>query len=140
MEIIEAAEKHVPGMTKLWMEFTYLNSGTDPVDMKGKTVLSQIEKHFKTRIKSPDALVLVALDGDNIIGYSVSEIARQPEKSIGNIYDIVLAPAYRKKGISRKMMESAKEWFASRGVTTIVPTPLTRKSFSDSFWKDLRLP
>jgi GNAT superfamily N-acetyltransferase len=137
MEIKEAAEKHIPPMLKLWMEATYFNCEAEPFEMKGKNVLDQVEKHFKTKIQSPDALVLVALDEKKVIGYSYSAIqvsTENPKQLVGNIYDMVITADYRRKGIGKTMLGTIQKWFESRGITQIEPSLITRKTINDSFW------
>jgi len=137
MEIKEAAEKHIPGMLKLWMEATYFNCEAEPLEMKGKNVLDQVANHFKTKINSPDSLVLVALDEEKIVGYSYSTIllsTDKPVQNIGKIYDLVITTDYRRKGTGKKMLGAIKKWFNSRGITLLEPSPITRKTINDSFW------
>lgn len=139
MEIKEAAEKHIPGMTRLWMEFMYFNSAAEPYDTKGQNVLSQVANHFKSKIKSPDSLLLVALESDNVVGYSYSEVAAKsaldPDVTVGYIYDMAVTPQYRKKGIGREMLERIRTWFRSRNVREIELSAITRKIIDKSFWE-----
>ena len=47
VEIIEASEKHIPEITKLWMEFMYFNAEIEPFDTSGDNVLTQVETHLR---------------------------------------------------------------------------------------------
>ncbi|UCC17446.1 MAG: hypothetical protein JSU58_02560, partial [Dehalococcoidales bacterium] len=83
MEITEAAKKHIPEITKLWMEFMYFNTEIEPFDTSGDNVLTQVENHLRNKITSDDSLVLVAVEDQKVVGYSISQITRMPPFSRG---------------------------------------------------------
>ncbi len=140
MEIIEAAEKHIPEITKLWMEFMYFNSEIEPYDTNGENVLTQVETHLKNMIDSEDSLLLVAIEDECVVGYSISSVTLRPSlfkgRDIGHIYDIAITTAHRGKGIGRRMLDRIKTWFESKNVDRIELSDITRKTVPDSFWKE----
>ncbi|MBN2076323.1 MAG: GNAT family N-acetyltransferase [Dehalococcoidales bacterium] len=140
MEIIEASEKHIPEITKLWMEFMYFNTDIEPFDTSGDNVLTQVETHLRKKIASDDSLVLVAMDDQKAVGYSISKITRMPPfsrgKTIGIIYDMAITASHRRKGIGKEMLESIKAWFKERNVKRIELSVVTKNTIGNSFWKE----
>jgi len=140
MEIVEASEKHIPEITKLWMEFTYFNAEIEPFDTSGDNVLSQVETHLKNKITSDGSLVLVAIDHNKVIGYSISEITQKPpalrNKNLGIIYDMAITADHRGKGIGKAMLDRIKAWFKERGIKRIEISAVTKKTIGTTFWRE----
>ena len=140
MEIREASEKHIPEITKLWMEFMYFNAEIEPFDTSGDNVLSQVETHLKNRITSDDALVVVAIDDNKVIGYSISEVTQKPSalrnKNLGIIYDMAITADHRGKGIGKAMLDRIKAWFKERDIKRIEISAVTKKTIGDTFWQE----
>ena len=140
MEIIEATEKHIPEITKLWMEFMYFNAEIEPFNTSGDKVLTQVETHLKNMIKSDDSLVLVAIDDQKLVGYSISQITQKPpyfrEKTLGTIYDMAITASHRRKGIGKEMLNHIKAWFKERDIKRIEISVVTKNTIGNSFWRE----
>ncbi|UCD09629.1 MAG: GNAT family N-acetyltransferase [Dehalococcoidales bacterium] len=140
MEIIEASEKHIPEITKLWIEFMYFNTEIEPFDTSGDNVLTQVETHLRNKITSDDSLVLVAMDDQKVVGYSISQITRMPPFSRGNtvgvIYDMAITASHRRKGIGKEMLDGIKTWFKERDIKRIEISVVTKNTIGDSFWRE----
>ncbi|MFC1947226.1 GNAT family N-acetyltransferase [Chloroflexota bacterium] len=140
MEIREASENHIPEITKLWMEFMYFNVEIEPFDTSGDNVLSQVETHLRNKITSDDSLVLVAIDDQKVVGYSISQTTRMPPfsrgKTIGVIYDMAVTASHRRKGIGKEMLDRIKAWFNDRNINRIELSVVTKNTIGDSFWRE----
>jgi ribosomal protein S18 acetylase RimI-like enzyme len=140
MEIKEASEKHIPEITKLWMEFMYFNTAIEPFDTSGDNVLTQVETHLRNKITSDDSLVLIATDNQRVVGYSISQITRMPPftrgKQLGVIYDMAVTASYRKKGIGKEILDQIKSWFKDRDIHRIELSVVTKNTIGDSFWRE----
>lgn len=140
MEIREASERHIPEITRLWMEFLYFNAEIEPFDTSGDNVLTQAETHFRNRITSDDSLVLVAITDQKVVGYSISEITQKPpafpKQSLGIIYDIAISTGHRGKGIGNKMLDRIEAWFKERGIRRIEISVVTKNTIGSSFWRE----
>lgn len=140
MEIREAAENHIPEITKLWMEFMYFNTEIEPFDTSGDNVLTQVETHLRNKITSDDSLVLVAMDDQKVVGYSISQITRMPPfsrgKNVGVIYDMAITASHRKQGFGKEMLDRIKAWFKERDIKRIEISVVTKNTIGDSFWRE----
>jgi GNAT superfamily N-acetyltransferase len=140
MEIKEAAKKHIPEITKLWMEFMYFNADIEPIDTSGDKVLTQVEAHLKNRITSDDSLVLVAIADQKAVGYSISEITKKSpsvrKKNLGIIYDMVITADQRGKGFGKEMLDRIKTWFKDRDIKRIEISAVTKNTIGHTFWRE----
>ena len=140
MEIREASEKHIPEITKLWMEFMYFNAEIEPFDTSGDKVLTQVETHLKNKITSDDSLILVAIESNKVVGYSISEITRKRpstrKKTLGIIYDMAITTDQRGKGIGKEMLDRIKAWFKDRDTKRIEISAVTKNTIGNTFWRE----
>jgi GNAT superfamily N-acetyltransferase len=140
MEILEAAEEHIPGITRLWMEYMYFNSLIEPYNTNDDNVLERVEAHLRDAINSGDYLVLIARDNGLPVGYSISSVSRRPpsskNKTLGHIDVMAVTAGYHGQGIGRQMTERIKVWFESRNVDRIELSEVTKNATAESFWRN----
>lgn len=73
------------------------------------------EKSFKDSLDNKNTLFVVALDEEKIIGYCGMYISFEE----GNITNVAVAPAYRRKGVAKLLISKILELALQRGVTEI---------------------
>jgi len=139
IKIIEAEEKHIPDITRLWKEFIQFHVDIEPVWIpKEGAEHGQREEQTKPLMASDKGLVLVALDGDEIIGYSISEIKDPPRGSTrteyGYIHHMAVTEKYRRSGVGEKMFNEILKWFRSKGMDRIELEITSKNNISSSFW------
>jgi len=73
---------------------------------------------IKSKIKSKNAILLVALDKNKIIGYALGWIEKRPAHAfrIGYFCDIFIIRNYRNKGIGKKLIKGLMNWFKSKKI------------------------
>ena len=136
MEIKVAAEKDIPDILRLWMEFMYFNSEAEPFGDRNKDVLGEMVDHFKKKITAPNNIFIIAVEEGRTIGYAFADITKSPEthEKIGKIYDVTVTQGFRKQGIGQKMLETIKAWFIEHKIETIELTKIMKKRLPESFW------
>ena len=71
-------------------------------------------------IKSPEAEVVVALDGEEVIGSGYALIKEAKPYQDHELYSYLgfmfIKPEYRGKGINRKILEALTQWSAGKGL------------------------
>lgn len=74
-------------------------------------------------LMNPKAIVLVACDGDTIVGtgYALEKVARHylDHKAYAYLGFMYTTPAYRGKGINAKIITGLKEWANDHGLTEL---------------------
>jgi ribosomal protein S18 acetylase RimI-like enzyme len=77
-----------------------------------------------TQLREPDVAVFVAEQDGDVIGYVYAGIEPQSWKELreeaGFVHDIVVDERGRRSGLASRLMETAAEWLASRGMQRIV--------------------
>ena len=81
------------------------------------------EEYFRSRIESPDALVLIVRDGENSVGYLVGGIA-EPEDyrkvvKIAELENMYIEETFRGQGIGGKLSKQFEDWCKERKVQRI---------------------
>jgi ribosomal protein S18 acetylase RimI-like enzyme len=77
-----------------------------------------------TQLANPDVAVLVADDGEGVIGYAYAAVEGYDYMALrgpaGVLHDIIVDPGHRGRGVGRLLLEAALEFLRSRGVPRVV--------------------
>ena len=77
-----------------------------------------------TQLDERDVVVLVAVHGGNVIGYTYAGVEGKDWMSLrgpaGVLYDILVDPAHRGRGVGRMLLEATVAALTSRGVPQVV--------------------
>jgi putative acetyltransferase len=78
--------------------------------------VSDERRYLRSVRRHPDAVVYVALDDDTIVGRL--SLARDPHPASHHVADLglMVAAAYRRRGIGRALLEQAVAWAQGAGV------------------------
>ena len=103
VRIEEAKQRHVPEMVEIWREFIDFHVERDPIYARNDDAHHFFEKYLKGFMESEESQVLVALDGNQVVGYSIARVAHhspvfQP-KLYGDITEIGVKKEYRSQSI-----------------------------------------
>jgi putative acetyltransferase len=76
-------------------------------------------RYIRAIRRSPHAAVLVAEDGDELVGRL--SISRDPHPASRHVADLglLVARAHRRLGIGRALLDASEEWASSNGVSKI---------------------
>jgi ribosomal protein S18 acetylase RimI-like enzyme len=143
IDIVRAEERHIPDIGKLWLEFMRFHQDIDPIFTPREGAVPGFEENQVQRlIKSDDGLVLVALDKEQVVGYSLSEIKGPSpglkSKKFGYIHDMAVTASYRRAGIGEKMLGEAIKWFSSKNIDRVELEITAKNQVAASFWKKHR--
>jgi ribosomal protein S18 acetylase RimI-like enzyme len=139
IEITKAEEDHIPAINKLWLEFMRFHQDIDPIFTPRRGAVAGFEReHLWPFMNSENGLVLVALDGGQVVGYSLSEIQETKGlelEKLGYIHEVAVTAGYRRRSIGQKMFQEILKWFGSRGIDRVELEVTARNQVSYSFWK-----
>jgi ribosomal protein S18 acetylase RimI-like enzyme len=78
------------------------------------------------QLTNPDVAVLVATVGEEVVGYAYAAAEGFDYMSLrgpaGVLHDLIVAPAFRRRGIGRLLLEAAVAFLKSRGVPQVALT------------------
>jgi len=140
VEIVRAREHHTSDIGKLWLEFIRFHQDIDLIFTPLDGAVQGFEKEELRRLmKSEDGLVLVALDGERVIGYSLSEIKNPPKglkrDEYGYVHHMAITTSCRHKGIGEQMLDEIIKWFHTKHVDRIELEVTTKNHNAYSFWE-----
>ncbi len=123
----------------LWGILMQSHRELDPVLYETKENAFDTFRAFARRqMGRRECIFLVAEDGGGAVAYLLGAIGqRSPVYSvhhIGMIYDLVVSPNYRRRGIGEKLVSTAQEWFLDRGVRHLQVNFDPRNDSSSNFW------
>lgn len=77
-----------------------------------------------SQLDDPDVLVLVAVDGDRVLGYVYAGVEpmswRELRDRAGFIHDLVVDGPERRLGIATALLEAAIDWLRARGMPRVM--------------------
>ncbi len=85
-------------------------------DLRDEDILS----YFSHLQDNENGDVIIALDGDRIVGYITIYVKTQPDywhiKKVGDISGLMVHPAYRRFGVASRLLTIAREYFMRASV------------------------
>jgi RimJ/RimL family protein N-acetyltransferase len=78
--------------------------------------VSEERRYLKTVLRHPDATVIVAVDGDRVVGRL--SLSRDPHPASHHVADLglMVAESHRRQGIGKKLLAEAVVWARSVGI------------------------
>ena len=139
IEIATASETHVPQIVELWREFMDFHKDLDPRFPLRAEAPASYENYLREQMHSPDWLVLVALDGDTVVGLTVGQIMKYPpifqRETYGYISEMAVKSDRRRQGVGELLLAKVFEWFKSKGVYRVELSVAARNPVGYPFWR-----
>lgn len=129
----------VDEITELNIELMQYHKKYDSYYIIVKNARALVKKHTKLKIKSRNALVLVAEVDGKIIGYLKAEIKKHnpiyTNNVIGNLGDEFVITKYRRYGIGKELTKEFLKWLKLKKVKEVIVTVDSRNKISINAWK-----
>ncbi|WP_435358359.1 GNAT family N-acetyltransferase [Haloarchaeobius sp. DFWS5] len=91
------------------------------------------EDRLRADVDSADALVLVAADGDDVVGFAHGVLA----DDTGTLMRVYVDPDHRGEGLGRALVKFAEDDFATRGVDRLESMVLDANEPGNAFYHKL---
>jgi ribosomal protein S18 acetylase RimI-like enzyme len=118
VNIRDATNADIDGMLDLWRRADAAPSVTDTVGDLARVVAA------------PSASVLIAIDGDMIIGSVIAAF----DGWRGNFYRLVVDPAHRRSGIGRQLVDAGEARLRAAGVKRASALVEGHRPIAQAFW------
>ena len=139
MLIRKARHSDVSAICELWCEFMDFHAKYDSCYKRNKKAVNVFSKFVHELISNRKALVLVAQDKKDLIGYLLARLDDRPPvfelKRIGAIYDLAVTEEARNTGIGTRLYKKSLEWFKKHKIKRVELTVATTNPISTRFWK-----
>ena len=109
-------------MLRLWVE----------ADVTPPSISDSVEG-LRRLIREPNAILLVAIIEDRFVGSVIGGW----DGWRGNIYRLAVIPAYRRKGIARRLMEEVNRALFDKGATRLSALVEHSHPWAMAFWESL---
>lgn len=133
-----ASEEDVPGIVELWTEMMRYHGGLDPRFELAGDALASFEKYLKSSLAEPGRLILVARDGNALVGYVNAQVKTHPPvfatRRHGEITELAVAESHRGRGIGQMLVDHARRWLMDQGVAQVEASAATKNETAISFW------
>jgi GNAT superfamily N-acetyltransferase len=128
MDVRKAKVKEVEQIVRLWRDFmkehddeiVKIEPKIKPYVVLKKDAHKNFGDYLKKNIYSKNALVLVLVDKNKVVGYSLNLIKQNipvfKVEKLGEFSDLYIKKEYRGKGIASKFKEETIKWFKSKGI------------------------
>ena len=137
--ILNAEERHLPAVGELWQEFMDFHAARDVFYARVPDGHRVFTEDLRGLLRDPAALVLVAVDGDAVVGYGLAKIEKSPPvlrlERRGHIVDVAVTASHRRKGVGSAIAARMREWFTRQGVERIHVFVSTQNDVSARFWQ-----
>ncbi len=89
--------------------------------------------------QSKESKVFVGISDGKVVGYMIAKIDFFPPiyvmEKYGDIYDLMVEPSFRRRGIGSGLLKQAIEWFKSQKIERIEISVHPDNISGYSFWK-----
>jgi len=138
VDIRKAVMEDVPAIIEIWKELMDFHKGLDAIFSRSATGHEGFAEFLTSNMEKEDSCVLVAADGEHIVGYCQACISKYPpvlvrEKYV-EIFDMAVTKKYQRQGIGRMIIDALRRWYADKDVDRIELKYLTANKSAEEFW------
>ena len=141
MNIIRATEKHIDGILPIWREMMDYHQQFDEAFLMSDDAENDMKQFLLNTIGDEDALVLVALESSNVVGYTVANIESRPRAfkvtRFGYLMDVSVAQTHRRKGIGSSLANEVISWLKSNNISRIELHVVHQNEVGVAFWHSI---
>ncbi len=140
-EVRPATVRDVPEIVAIWGELAFHHAQLDPAFAPSSRWQEEYRHFIRGLLGRDDALAVVGVDGDRVVGYAVGRISVLPgffeQRRRGYIHDVVTREPYRRRGIGRRLVEALLDWLRECEVSAVELTVAVKNEEAVAFWTNL---
>ncbi|HEV57741.1 MAG TPA: GNAT family N-acetyltransferase [Phycisphaerales bacterium] len=137
----EATRPDVAAVVPIWAELMEIHARLDPFFTCCEDAAERFAEYIVGNITKDNWHVLVAEADGQVVGYLQGSIETCPPilatQRYGNVHDMAVTAAYRRRGVGRKLVRQALAWFRSQGVTRFEVSMSIHNRTARAFWQSL---
>ena len=126
-------------LAELWIESATYHADLEPRFVYASDPAKPIERFYSNLLESETALILLALQGDEVVGYISGFIQERPPihaiRKMGFVDGLFVKPAARRYGIGTQLWNRVLEWLNGHEITKIQLTVASKNPGAIEFWK-----
>ncbi|QQG48824.1 MAG: GNAT family N-acetyltransferase [archaeon] len=137
MKVRRARRSDVPAVAELIVRTKRLNNEFDPLFALVPDAKARARKYATSSLTSPQDLLLVATDGEKVVGVIRAELRERifykPHRE-GLITDFYILPEFRRKALGAEMLQAASRALKKMGAEIIVGEVPSRNEIAMKFY------
>lgn len=137
MQIRRASKDDVEAVADLIVRTKRLNNEFDPLFAVVSDAKARAEKHVLASVDAPDRLVLIAVEGQKVVGVLRAEMRErifyEPHNE-GFITDFYVLPEYRRKALGNEIIQLASAELKKMGAQIIVADVPAQNEIANRFY------
>jgi len=108
-----------------------------PADYLNSMTVEKRQAYWREAIEYSEPQVLVATDGDQIVGFAGFDRSRDPKtrSTVGEIWAIYVAPEHWRKGVGLQLWDGARDGLRDEGCTQVTVWVLLRNERALEFFE-----
>jgi len=138
VSIRKAVAEDVSAIVELWKELIDFHKERDRFFSRSVTGHEGFADFVTGRISSEISNVFVAEVGKDLVGYCLAFIEKYPPVlemlEYGLVQDLGVTKKYQRRGIGKRLLKEAQNWFSEKGVHRIEARVAKSNKLSTEFW------
>jgi len=140
-----ATPDDLDAVASLWTDLTAHHAPLDPALRMRAGAASEIRELLRAMLRDPDEATWLAWSGGDAAGpptgLCTARVELAPpileETLRGEICDLYVSPAARRRGLGRALVAEARAWLEGRGARRIEVRVSPRNAEAQAFWRGL---
>jgi ribosomal protein S18 acetylase RimI-like enzyme len=126
-------------VSALWIELTRHHAAFDPHFALRAGADAEVARLLEAVLRDPDTAVFVAGEGERPDAFAIVSVRVAPpihaETCRGEITDLYVAPARRRRGCGRALVDAATRWASGRGAERVEVHVSPHNPEAQAFWR-----
>lgn len=136
-----ATPQDVPQIVAIWGELARQHARLDPAFATSDRWQEEYRHFVRGLMFRDDALAVVAVEEDQVVGYAVGRISMLPgffaRRRRGYIHDVVVRRDRRRRGVGRRLVDALQHWMAEAGASSVELAVAACNEEAVAFWERL---
>jgi GNAT superfamily N-acetyltransferase len=137
---VRAAERRdLDRVAALWMALTDYHAVLDPLFALRQGAGSEVRRIVEAQLRDPDSAIFVHEHTSALSGLCIVRVDRAPpihaEACRGEITDLFVREAARRRGVGRALLEAGAGWARGRGADRLEVRVYSRNPEGQAFWR-----
>lgn len=135
-----ATTRDLPAVVALWRTLQLASATFEPRLAPNAQAEAWFADYLGDQLDHDNALVLVAMQGETVVGYVFGQIMQRPtvvSGDCGYVADLCVRDEHRGQGIGRALYGKIRDWFLARGLRAIEVQIVRANPASQAFWRKM---
>jgi ribosomal protein S18 acetylase RimI-like enzyme len=133
LRIVEGSAQDVPALEPLWVAVHHVHRASMPElapYVSDAETWAELRRHYDAIFEKPDTVLLLAYDGEELVGYALAHVLAVGEtfipdtwrtgERIGELESLAVRESHRGQGIGSALLDAVDEAFAAQGIRDVI--------------------